>query len=91
MCFNIACFKMLKVLISFILQHLIYPLTTVNIYRPLLFYLQMKPRHWDHLKTLGTQMGHTIGVLSWVAVKTNDQTSFRFILLSWRCQVVLPN
>ena len=44
-----------------------------------------------HLKTLGIQMGYPIGVLSWVAVKINDQTGFRFILLSWRCQLVLPN
>ena len=44
-----------------------------------------------HLKTLGIQMGYPIGVLIWVVVKINDQTPFRFILLSWGCQLVLPN
>ena len=44
-----------------------------------------------HLKTLGNQMGYPIGVLIWVAVKINDQTIFRSILLSRRCQLGLPN
>ena len=44
-----------------------------------------------HLKTLGTQTGYPIGILIWVVVKINDQTGFRFILLSRRCQHGLPN
>ena len=39
-----------------------------------------------HLKTLGTEMGYPIGVLIWVVVEVNDQTIFRSILLSRRCQ-----
>ena len=44
-----------------------------------------------HLKTLGTQMDYPIGVLIWVVVEINDQTVFRSILLSRRCQPGLPN
>ena len=44
-----------------------------------------------HLKRLGTQMGYPIGVLIWMVVENNDQTIFRSILLSRRCQPGLPN
>ena len=43
-----------------------------------------------HLKTLGTQMDYPIGVLVWLVVEIYDQTIFRLILLSRRCQPDLP-
>ena len=43
------------------------------------------------LENTGYLNGYPIGVLIWVAVKINAQTGFRFILLSRRCQLGLPN
>ena len=44
-----------------------------------------------HLKTMGTQMGYPNAVLIWVVFEINDQTVFRSILLTRRCQHILPN
>ena len=49
------------------------------------------PPPLGHFKTLGTQMGYPIGLCIWVVVKINDHNSFRFTLLSRRCQLGLPN
>ena len=43
------------------------------------------------LENTGYPNGLPIRVLIWVAVKINSQTGVRFILLSWRCQLLLPN